>query len=195
MSNMYYFEVPYTCTCEVCGKKFDGIIKRGPLQIGSSVLSTGMQAGVNSTEMKFSKSLIESDINSGRKRYFTTDNNSKCLYCNSRQSWDPITPPVKPSYIGLYIAALIFFPLIAMAIWAIFFFDAIIPFVVLEGIAVFFAIYLPYRSQKKNLKGEMEQYEKLNKEYVACKEEIKNRKTHNKPEIDWSKAVHIPAGF
>ena len=192
MDNMYYFEVPYTCTCEKCGKSFGGIIKRGPLQIGSNVLSTGLQAGVNSAEMRLSKRLIEGDIENRTAKYFTADNKATCPDCNARQSWLPINQPKKPSHVGSYIAALIFFPLIAMAIWGICFFDDVVPFIILNAIAVFLGIFLPYRSHKKHKEEEMKEYETSNKEYLDYVENIKGIEKRNKPEIDWNQAKHIP---
>ena len=108
MNNMYYFEVPFTCKCEKCGKEMSGIIKRGPLQVGGNVLSTGLQTGVYNAEMKFSKKLIESDIENGTAKSFTASLYT-CTSCGARQSWFPMAKPKKPSYISLYIAGLIFF--------------------------------------------------------------------------------------
>ena len=113
MDNMYYFEVPFETKCEKCGKTYSGIIKRGPLQIGSNVLSTGLQGTMNVAEMKLSKRLIEGDIENRTHKYFTVENSGKCPHCNSVQSWYPMAKPSKPSSIGLYIAALICFPLLA----------------------------------------------------------------------------------
>lgn len=194
MNNMYYFEVPYTCNCEVCGKQFSGTIKRGPLQIGSNVLSTGMQAGMNSAEMKLSKRLIEGDIANGTSKYFTASLYN-CPSCTARQSWIPMVKPKKPSYISLYIAGVVGFSLLALLIWAIFFFDNPIIFAILMSLAIFFGIFLPYRSQKKNKTEERRGYEEDCEKYLKYVEDMKNRKVHNKPEINWSLARHTPVNF
>ena len=191
MSNMCYFEVPYTCKCEKCGKEMSGTIRRGPLQVGGKVLSTGLQAGVNSAEMKFSKKLIESDIENGTAKSFTASLHT-CTSCGARQSWVPMAKPKKPSYISLYIAGLIVFPLISLLIWAIGFFDKIVPFIILMAIGVFLGIFLPYYYQKKYKSKEMERYKELLFEYDKYKEDMKDRTTHNKPEINWSLARQIP---
>ena len=191
MGNMYFYEVPYTCECEVCGKKISGVIKRGPLQIGSGALPSDMQVGVNNSEMKLSKRLIERDLENNTAKSFTASNDI-CPHCKERQSWVPIMEPKKPSYISLYVAGIIFFPLIFLAIWAIFFFDKIIPFIILMIIGLFLGIYLPYRSQKKNKSKEMDTYNKLIKEYNDFMKSMEKRKKHNKPKIDWDLAKHTP---
>lgn len=191
MDNMYYFEVPYTCECEECGNKMSGIIKRGPLQIGSNVLTTGMQMGINSAEMRLSKRIIESNLENGTGNGFIASQYI-CPKCNARQSWKPVMKPKKPSHIGSYILSLIFFPLVGMGIWGICFFDAVIPFIILVTLGALVGFYLPYRSQKKHKVSEMEEYNKSYKEYEEFTEQMKNRKTHNKPEIDWNQAKHVP---
>ena len=192
MNNMYYFEVPYSCTCESCGKKFKGIIKRGPLQIGGSVLTTGMNVAMNSAEMKLSKRLIENDLEDGTTTSFFVDNDAKCPYCKLRQSWYPMMKPKKGSYIGLYIFSIIGFGLLGMLIWGIFFFDDVIPFAILMALSVFLGIFLPYRSQKKNKNEEQKLYDKLMKEYNEYLNNMKKIKKQNKPEIEWKEAKHVP---
>lgn len=191
MSNLYYFEVPYICKCEKCGKQMSGIIKRGPLQIGSNVLSTGLQVGVNNAEMKFSKKLIESDIANGTAKQFTASLHT-CPGCGTRQSWIPMMEPKKPSYIGLYIAGVIAFTLLALLIWAIFFFDSTLVFAILTGGAVLLGIYLPFRYQKKSKAEEYRRFEEETKKYLEFVEDMKHRNVHNKPEINWSLARHTP---
>ena len=189
---MYYFEVPYSCTCESCGKKFNGIIKRGPLQIGGNVLSTGMNVAMNSAEMKFSKRLIEREIEDGTSRSFIVDDDAKCPHCNSRQSWYFIAKPKKNSHIGLYIFGIIGFSLLGLLIWGIFFFDDVIPFAILMAISVFLGIFLPFRSQKKNKDKDQKLYDKLLKEYNEYIVHNQNIKKQNKPEIEWMEARHTP---
>ena len=191
MSNMYIFKVPYTCKCEKCEKEISGMIERGPLQIGSGVLSTGLQTGMYNSEMKFSKKLIESDLENGTTKYFKVSP-EKCPSCGTRQTWYPMAKPKKPSYIGLYIAGLVFFPLIFAGIWAIFFFDKLIPFIILMTIGIFLGFFLPYRSQKKNKAKEMETYKKLLDEYEKYKESEKNAIIRHKPDINWDLARQVP---
>ena len=191
MENMYFFEVPYMCKCEECGNEISGIIKRGPLQVGSNILTTGMQVAMNSAEMKLSKRIIENALENETGNGFSASEYI-CPKCNARQSWKPMTKPKKPSHIGSYILSLIFFPLVGMGIWGIFFFDAIIPFILLVTIGAFIGFFLPYRSHKKHKAQELEEYNKLTKEYEEYIEQMKNRKTHNKPEIEWEKAKFVP---
>ena len=192
MNNMYYYEVPFEVKCEKCGKKYHGIIKRGPLQIGGSVLSTGLQAGVNSAEMKLSKKLIEGDLENGTHKYFSVEKSAKCPHCDSMQSWYPLNPPSKPSHIGVYIITLITFPLLAMLIWAIFFFDDVIPFAILMSLAVILALFVSIRSSKKHKEEEKELFKKLTKEYENYLSDMEKIKDHNKPEINFKEAKHIP---
>ena len=192
MDNMYFFEVPFTCICEDCKKDFGGIIKRGPLQIGSSILSTGLQEGMNSAEKKLSKTLIEGDLANGTRKYFTVENDGKCPHCNIRQSWYSMAEPKKSLGIGLYVLALIVFPLLGMLLWGIIFFDAILPFVIIMTLSVFLAIFLPYRFNKKHKKEELELYEQQKQDYQAYLEVMKNKTEHNKPQIDWDKARYVP---
>ena len=69
---------------------------------------------------------------------------------------------------------------------------AIVPFIILMAIGVFLGIFLPYYYQKKYKSKEMERYKELLIEYDKYKEDMKDRTTHNKPEINWSLARQIP---
>ena len=190
MNNMYWFEVPYTCNCEACGARMSGVIRRGPLEVGGAVLSTGMQAGMKIAEMKLAKSIIERNLENREGLGFIAD--TACPECGILQSWKPVQKPGKSSYVGLYIFSLIGLSLLAMLVWAIFFFDAVVPFIICMTLGVGLGIFLPLRSQLKNREKDKQEYEKAMKEYEAYQAELVKIKTKNTPEVDWSQAKFVP---
>ena len=190
MSNTYMFEVPFTCKCEACGAQMTGIIKRGPLIVGSNILSSGMQTGAEIAEMKLAKSIVEGNLENRTGNGFSAD--TACPECGVMQSWKPVHEPKKSSYVGMYILCLIVFPLLAMLVWAIAFFDAFIPFLISMIIGVGLGIFLPLRSQLKHREGDKIEYEKALKEYKAYQDGLSKIKAESTPELDWSQARFVP---
>ena len=87
---------------------------------------------------------------------------------------------------------LIIFPLLAMLVWAIAFFDAFIPFLICMAIGVGLGIFLPLRSHLKHREGDKREYEKALKEYKAYQDGLSKIKAESAPELDWSQARFVP---
>ena len=51
MGKHYYYEAEYHCDCEVCGKQFRGVIRRGPLEYAGGVIPTGIGAAVDAAAL------------------------------------------------------------------------------------------------------------------------------------------------
>ena len=134
MGKYYMYEVDYRCVCEVCGKEFRGIIRRGPLEYNGGVIPTGMAGALDAADMKLSKKLIENAVDGSGNQPFLAEKADKCPFCGARQSWYPLREPRKPGGIGGYIAAAVFGALLGMVVWLILFFDAVLPFILCLGI-------------------------------------------------------------
>lgn len=192
MGKHYFYEVDYRCDCEVCGKSFAGVIKRGPLEYAGGIIPSGVGETIDEADMKLSKKLIQDRIDGTGNQGFMSD---LCPYCGARQSWSPMGKPSKPGGIGGYIAAGIAGMVLGLFIWLLFFFDDVLPFVILLGMGCLIGVFLVYNGRKKHGSDEMNTYLELKKEYDAYMESLASRKSKNKPEILWDTARRKPCDF
>ena len=195
MGKHYYYEAEYRCDCEVCGKQFRGVIRRGPLEYAGGVIPTGIGAAVDAADMKLSKQLIQSRIDGIGNQPFEAVNADKCPHCGARQSWYPMARPVKPGGIGGYLLAAFAGMVLGLIIWLLFFFDAVVPFVLLLAAGGLLGVFLVYQSRRKNGQEEMNTYLNLKKEYDAFQESLASRTARNKPEVLWETARRTPCDF
>ena len=195
MGKHYYYEVDYKCTCEVCGKEFQGVLKRGPLEYAGGIIPTGMTEMVDAADMVLSKKLIQSAIDGSGNQPFMATNADKCPSCGARQSWYPLAEPKKPGGIVSYIIAAVVGALLGMAVWGIAFFDAVIPFILRLAIGGGLGIFLVNRYRQKHGGEDAKLYEELKKNYDEYVASLKTRTTENKPEIMWDTARRNPCDF
>ncbi len=195
MGKHYFYEVDYRCSCEVCGKQFSGVIRRGPLEYTGGVIPTGIAAAIDSADMQLSKKLIQSKIDGTGNQGFEANNADHCPHCGARQSWYPMARPAKPGGIGSYLIAAPAGMVLGLFIWLLFFFDDVIPFVFLLLCGGLFGVFLVYRSYQKHGQEELEMYQKLKREYDTYQESLATRSTHYKPEVLWDTARRNPCDY
>lgn len=193
MSSYYFYEVDYTCTCEVCGNKFSGIMRRGPLEYPGGVIPTGMGSSINAADMKLSKNLIESAVEGSGNQPYTASNADKCPDCGARQSWyRPLKEPEKPGGASGYVKAVIIGGLIGLGIGLMFVYKFPVVTAVCAAVGIALGILIVNRSRAKHGEEKMKQYEIAKKEYDDYIESLKKRESRNKPEIQWETARRVP---
>lgn len=195
MEKHYYYEVDYRCNCEACGKEFRGMIRRGPLEYAGGVIPTGIGAAIDAADMQLSRKLIQSRIDGTGNQAFEAVNAARCPNCGARQSWYPMARPVKPGGIGGYLAAGAAGMVIGLMIWLLFFFDDVIPFVVLLSVGCLMGVFLVFQLRKKHGQEEKNVYLERKKEYDAFQESLASRTVRNKPEVLWETARRAPCDF
>lgn len=195
MAKHYFYEADYRCDCEVCGKKFSGVIRRGPLEYAGGVIPAGIGAAVDAADMKLSRELIQSRIDGTGNQPFTAVHADHCPYCGARQSWYPMAEPKKPGGIGGYIFAGLAGMILGLIVWLLFFFDDVIPFVLLLAAGCLLGVALVRQSRKKNGSEEMNLYLEQKKEYDEFQKSLASRTVKNKPEILWETARRSPCDY
>ena len=195
MGKHYYYEADYRCDCEACGKQFRGVIRRGPLEYAGGVIPAGIGAAVDAADMQLSRKLIQSKIDGTGNQPFEAVNADHCPHCGARQSWYPMGRPVKPGGIGGYLAAGTAGMVLGLIIWLLFFFDDVIPFVILLAAGGLLGVFLVFQSRRKHGQEEMNTYLELKKEYDAFQESLASRTVRNKPEVLWETARRAPCDF
>ena len=80
-------------------------------------------------------------------------------------------------------------------IWLLFFFDDVIPFVILLAVGGLLGVFLVFQSRRKHGQEEMNTYLELKKEYDAFQESLASRTVRNKPEVLWETARRAPCDF
>ena len=195
MAKHYFYEVDYRCDCEACGKQFSGVIRRGPLEYAGGVIPAGIGAAVDAADMQLSRKLIQSRIDGTGNQPFEAVNADHCPYCGERQSWYPMAEPKKPGGIGGYIFAGFAGMILGLIIWLLFFFDDVIPFIVLLAAGCVLGVLLVRQWRKKHGQEEKQAYLEEKQEYDAFRQRLANRSAKNKPEVLWDTARHAPCDF
>lgn len=192
MANCYFYEVDYTCQCEVCGNRFSGIMKRGPLEYPGGVIPTGMGTAINAADMKLSRHLIESAVDGTGSQPYTASNADKCPNCGARQSWYPLKEPGSPAGTSAYIGAAIIGALIGFVVGLMFIYKFPVITAVCAAAGLALGVLIVNRSRAKNGEEQKKQYETAKKEYDDFKASLAKRASLNKPEIQWDTARRIP---
>ena len=188
MARHYYYQVDYCCDCEVCGKRFSGVMQRGPLEYGSDILSTGLNQTVAAADMSLSRKLIQNAIDGTGNQPYSVTNDAACPFCGARQSWYPVREPKKATGIGCLILMAIMGACLGLLIWVIFLFDYDLAGIIclLLGIA---AAVIPMARYNKRHKGEeAELYARQKKEYDEFTASLARRALCRKPDIFWHTA-------
>lgn len=196
MAGYYYYEVDYTCKCEVCGNRFSGIMKRGPLEYPGGVIPTGMGASINAADMKLSKHLIEDAVDGSGNQPYLASNADKCPNCGARQSWyHPLSEPKDPAGAGGYVKGALIGGLIGLGIGLIFVYKFPAVTAVCAAVGMGLGILIVNRSRAKHGEEAKKRYEIAKKEYDEYIESLEKRKSRNKPELQWETARRVPCDF
>lgn len=192
MGKRYFYEVDYHCTCEVCGVRFTGVMRRGPLEYGSSILPSQMAAAVTAADMVLSRKLIQSSVDGTGSQSYIAANAEHCPHCGARQSWYPVVEPKKSHGFGLVLFMGFLGAMLGILLWAIFLIDvdAAGPWFMGAGIAlgVVPSAMLAWKDRTPN-KGS---YQEQKKAYEEFSESMKTRTVREKPVIDWTTARRNP---
>ncbi|MBQ3280973.1 MAG: hypothetical protein IJH41_01055 [Eubacterium sp.] len=200
-----YILMDYHTTCEVCGKRIDGVVARHVMNNDSSVLGSIGNNIADSVDATNAKKGLQNRVaaKEWKKLNFSNGKSGRCCpYCGARQSWENYpepTEPVKPGseeskksnlevtiffgVLGGIVGMLVGLFVMIAAGTAGLIISAIVGFAL--GIAAgVWASKLTDKGDVETYPARMEAYKKALEEYREYQESLKTRTVKYEPEVD-----------
>lgn len=198
-----YILMDYHTTCEVCGKRIDGVIARHFANNDSALLGNIINDMASSVDATNARKALENQVEEKKWSSLNFSNGAsgrRCPYCGAHQSWEELSEPVAPenpenkasgkiksAIIGGIICGIIG---MIIGLFVMIFTDTI-GLIISSAIGVVLGVLIGLWANKALKKDEIEAYpKKLEKyqqsvnEYNEYTESLKTRTEKFEPEVD-----------